>query len=87
MEYNIKEMEAKMTIFYSRSSGLITMAMTGIGDFDVFMEQAEDYKLIWESLVVDKDEYVLYNYRNFIVENGEVKLKKDKVQEYPISNN
>jgi len=87
MEYNIKEMEAKMTIFYSRSSGLITMAMTGIGDFDVFMEQAEDYKLIWDFVVVNKDEYVLYNYKNFIIENGEVKLKKDKVQEYPISNN
>lgn len=87
MEYNIKEMEAKMTIFYSKSSGIITMVMTGISDFKVFIDQAEDYKLIWDFVVVNKDEYVLYNYKNFIIENGEVKLKKDKVQEYPISNN
>ncbi|MBU3195636.1 hypothetical protein KPL26_03020 [Clostridium algidicarnis] len=87
MEYNIREMEAKMTIFYSKSTGLITMGMTGIADFNIFIEQANDYKMIWDFIVLDKDEYVLYNYKNFTIENGEIKLKKDNVPEYPVSNN
>lgn len=72
---NISEEQSKMTIFYNRRLGSIQAIAGGIQDMSYFGEQEEDFKIIYDYIVVDNDEYVINNSSNFIVINNGLKFK------------
>lgn len=72
---NISEEQSKMTIFYNKRLGSIQAIVGGNQDMSYFGEQEEDFKIIYDYIVVDKDEYVINNSSYFIVINNVLKLK------------
>lgn len=72
---NISEEQSKMTIFYNRRLGSIQAIAGGIQDMSYFGDQEEDFKIIYDYIVVDNDEYVINNSSNFIVINNGLKFK------------
>ena len=72
---NISEEQSKMTIFYNRRLGSIQAIAGGIQDMSYFGDQEEDFKIIYDYIVVDNDEYVINNSSYFIVINNVLKLK------------
>ncbi|MEN8079181.1 hypothetical protein ABFP60_19650 [Clostridioides difficile] len=71
----ILEEQNKMTIFYNKRLGIIQAIVTGTQNMSYFGEQEEDFKIIYDYIVVDKDEYVINNSSYFIVINNALKLK------------
>lgn len=72
----IEEMEKKMTLFYSKQTGEIKATCGGIQDMNFFGINEVDYQIIYDYVVMNKDEYVLNNIDKFKVVNKQVKLKK-----------
>lgn len=72
---NISEEQSKMTIFYNKRLGSIQAVVSGSQDMSYFGEEEEDFKQIYDYIVVDNDEYIIKNSYNFIVVNGELKIK------------
>ena len=68
MAYTIAEMEAKMTIYYSKSSGIVKRVASGIQDMSMFGVEAEDYSVIWSFIVLPIDNYVIQNPDKFIMD-------------------
>lgn len=64
---DIAEFENKMTIFYRKANGEIKNIVTGIQDMSFFGEEEGDYSLIWDYVVLDKDDFVISNPLNFKV--------------------
>lgn len=60
----------KITIFYSKKLGIIKEIVGSERDFDWFGQEAEDYRVIYDRLVVDEDAYIWQNYNNMIVKDG-----------------
>ena len=65
-----------MTIFYNKRTGSIKELCSGIQTMDWFGAEKEDYEQIFDRLVVESDEYVLNNFTQFEVVEGELKLKQ-----------
>lgn len=72
---NISEEQSKMTIFYNKRLGSIQAIAGGTQDMSYFGEEEEDFKVIYDYMVVDNDEYIIKNLSNFIVVNRQLKLK------------
>lgn len=72
----IDEMNDKMTLFYSKKTGEITQYITGIADMNIFGNNKDDFKVIWDFIVSEKDDYVVQNIDKFKIEDGGVKLKE-----------
>lgn len=72
----IEEMEKKMTLFYSKQTGEIKASCGGIQNMNFFGENKIDFEIIYDYIVVDRDEYVLNNIDKFKIVNGKVKLKE-----------
>lgn len=72
----IEEMEKKMTLYYSKQTGEIKAMCGGIQDMNFFGNNKVDYEIIYDYVVMDKDEYVLNNIDKFKVVDEQVKLKK-----------
>lgn len=72
---NISEEQNKMTIFYNKRLGTIQAIAGGIQDMSYFGEEEEDFKLIYDYIVIDNDEYVINNSNNFCVSDGQLKFK------------
>ena len=66
----------KMTIFYSKRTGKIKAYTTGITDMGYYGEDEEDFKLIYDFIVVDRDDYVLNNVDQFKIVDKQIKLKE-----------
>lgn len=86
---SLEEMQSSMTIIYNKRTGAIKAAYTGVQTMDIlYGEEAEDFKLIWDELILDKDEFVLNNLQQFKI-NTEIKqleIKPDStVNKYPIA--
>lgn len=79
----INEMNSKMTIFYRKANGEIKQFATGIQGFEMFGEEQEDYKLIWNIIILDRDEYVLKNIKDFIIKDNILMLKE--AIKYPVA--
>lgn len=79
----IDEMNSKMTIFYRKANGEIKQFATGIQGFEIFGEEQEDYKLIWDMIILDRDEYVLKNIKDFIIKENILMLKE--AIRYPVA--
>jgi hypothetical protein len=62
---NIEEMKNNMTIFYSKSNGSIKGAGSGIQNMNIYGDDAEDYSLIWDFIVLPIDDYVIKNVQLF----------------------
>lgn len=72
---NIEEMQRKMTLFYSKQTKEIKCVVTGIQDINYFGENKVDFEIIYDYLVIDKDDYIFDNIHLFKVENGRAVLK------------
>lgn len=68
----IPDFNRTLTIFYNKRIGKVQLYYTGIQDFSVFGEEAEDYKLIWDKLEVPYDDFIIENFNDFVVDNGEL---------------
>ncbi|WP_326514148.1 hypothetical protein [Clostridium intestinale] len=73
---SLEEHEKSMTLYYSKRTGEITAFSTGIQDMSFFGDNKEDYEIIWDFIVLEKDTYVLENRDKFKVIDGSVKLKE-----------
>lgn len=75
----IQEMNSKMTLFYSKQTGEIKASCTGIQSMDFFGGNKIDYEIIYDFIVLDRDEYVLQNLSIFKIVDGVPKLKETPV--------
>ena len=74
-------MEDELTVFYNKRTGSIKELCGGRQDMDWFGDEAQDYELIYDFVVVDYDSYILENYMNMEVVNKQVKIKQNEVPE------
>ena len=81
--FTIKDFESKVTLFYSINTGEIKLTAGGIQDMSYFGPDAADFN--YNFLVIDKDEYLLNNLDNFIVQDNKVKLKEAQINKYEIA--
>lgn len=72
----IEQMQSKMTLFYSKQTKEIKCMATGIQDMNFFGEDKIDFEIIYDYLVVDKDDYIFDNIHLFKVEDGRAVLKE-----------
>jgi len=66
--YTIAEMEAKMTVYYSKSTGIVKRVASGIQDMSMFGADEDDYNLIWGFVLLPIDNYVIQNPDKFIMD-------------------
>lgn len=88
MEYTLEEMQNSMTIVFNKRTGSIKATYGGIQDMDIlYGEESEDYKLIWDLQIFEKDQYVLDNIQQFKVniETKQLELLPNTVNKYPIA--
>ena len=78
----IEEMNSKMTVYYSKNTGEIKIALSGIQDMTAF---DSEMSLIWDCLVVDKDDFILTYMTKFLVQDGVVKIKYGEVPNYEVA--
>lgn len=78
-------MEEKMTLFYRKRTGEIASYCTGIQDMSYFGDNQEDYELIWDYIVVNRDDYVLNNTSQFKVNIETKQLEMKPITSYPIA--
>lgn len=78
----IDEMNSKMTVYYSKSTGEIKRVLSGIQDMTSF---DSEMSLIWDFLVVEKDDFMLTYMSKFLVQNGIVKIKENEMPSYTIA--
>ena len=57
-----------MTIFFNKRTGKIMQISTGIQDMNAFGDEKEDFELIWDFIVVEKDTFVMSNTDQFLVD-------------------
>lgn len=83
----IDEMNSSMTIFYSKSTGLIKSIMNGIQDMNFFGQDKEDFTLIWDFIVLNRDDYVLNNYKQFKInlDSKALELIASALPNYPVA--
>lgn len=67
----------KMTLFYSKRTGEIKGCTTGVSDMGFYGDDEEDFSVIYDFIVVDRDDYVINNLNQFEVIEEEIKLKQD----------
>jgi len=72
-----------MTVFYNRRLGNIVSIATGIQDFNVYFgDQAQDYILIWDSIVLPVNDYVMQHLNDFKIETGALKLINNDLSQF-----
>ncbi|GFZ31750.1 hypothetical protein CSC2_22760 [Clostridium zeae] len=83
----IEEMQSKMTIFFSKRTGDLKEVLGGIQDMNIYGKDKEDYELIRDFVVLDRDNYVLDKPNNFIydIEENQLKIKQDAIPKYPVA--
>lgn len=74
-------MEDNLTIFYNKRTGEIKEMCSGDQTMDWFGEEAQDFELIYDFIVVANDQYILDNYMSMAVANGSIKAKQEEVPE------
>lgn len=76
---SIAEHEASMTLFYYKRNGDIYSYATGIQDMKMFGTHADDYTLIMDYIVVERDQMVMEAIHKFYVdiETKQLKLKPE----------
>lgn len=72
-------MNEKMTIYFNRRTGAVKEMCGGEQGYDWFGDEAEDFKQIFDFIVVDYDAYVVNNFFNFEVRDSELKLLRNNI--------
>lgn len=67
----------QMTIFYNKRTGSVKELCQGVQTMDWFGDEKEDYEQIFDLIVLGFDEYVIQNFTQFEVLDGELKLKSN----------
>lgn len=67
----------QMTIFYNKRTGSVKELCQGVQTTDWFGDEKEDYEQIFDLIVLGFDEYVIQNFTQFEVLDGELKLKSN----------
>lgn len=72
-----------LTLFYSKRTGEIKKFTTGITDLIKAFgnDEGSELSLIYDTLVIDFDENILSNYKEYKIVNGEVVSKKTTVEQ------
>lgn len=73
----IEEHQNSMTLFYSKQTSEIKSYATGIQDMNYFGINKIDFEIIYDFIVVERDEYVISNLDLFKVTNYKVILKEN----------
>lgn len=60
--------DVSMTVYYRKATGTIVQIVTGIHDMNVYGSEKEDFELIRDFIIVEKDEFILNNVNQFIVD-------------------
>ena len=82
----IEEFNKNMTIFYSKRTGDIKGASSGIQDMSVYGEDCTDYSLIFSYIVLPIDDYVIRNIKQFKINIDTKQLEMlPQVNQYPIA--
>ena len=74
MDYTIEDFEQSMTVFYFKRTGEIKNISYGIGDMSFYGDNQEDYSLIVDFIIVDRDPFVFDRVSDFIVDLESRKL-------------
>lgn len=78
----LEEHNKSMTIFYYKRTGEIKNVAYGIMDMSFYGEYEEDYSLIVDYIVVERDEFVFDRLRDFKVNVETKQLFCVAVQQY-----
>ncbi|MSS43798.1 hypothetical protein FYJ27_08660 [Anaerosalibacter bizertensis] len=78
---SMAEHQNSMTIFYRKRDGEIRGYATGIQDMSFYGDNAEDFSLIWDYVVLERDRQVLDNIEKFKIntETKEIELLPEHV--------
>lgn len=60
--------DVSMTVYYRKKTGDIVQIVTGIQDMNVYGKEKEDFELIRDFIVIEKDEFILDNMSQFHVD-------------------
>lgn len=74
MQLPIPSSSDLMTIYFTKRTGSITDMCSGASDMSLYGEEAEDYAIIFDYVVLPWDNFVFSNPHQFIVMDGELKL-------------
>lgn len=85
--YSREEHEVKMTIYYNKRLGTIKSIIAGIQDMSVYGTEQQDYTLIYDCIVIDKDDYVMKNMELFKIntETKQLEMLPSVIPNYPIA--
>jgi hypothetical protein len=72
-------MDDKLTIFYNKRTGSIKELCGGEQDMGWFGDEQQDFEQIFDYIHVDFDNYIIENFINMEVVDGEVKLIQQEV--------
>ncbi|MGX7745908.1 hypothetical protein [Rhodopseudomonas parapalustris] len=65
MEYSIKDMQENMTVLYNKRTGAVKSIFGGIQTIEtLYGDEAEDFKLILESVVKPMNKFICDNFCN-----------------------
>ena len=68
MEYTIEDFDQSMTVLYFKRTGEIKNISYGISDMSFYGNNQEDYELIVDFIVIDRDAFVFDRIGDFIVD-------------------
>lgn len=74
-------MENKLTIFFNKRTGVIKELCSGEQTMDWFGDEAQDFELIYDFIIVEFDQYILENYMSMKVVDRELKAKQEHIPE------
>lgn len=74
-------MVTKLTVFYNKRTGSIKELCGGEQDMEWFGEEAQDYELILDYLIVDFDQYIIENFKQLQVIDGSLKIIDNVIPE------
>lgn len=68
-----------LTIFYNKRTGSIKELCGGKQDMNWFGDEKQDYEQIFDYVYVDFDTYIIENYINMMIVDGQVKLIQKEI--------
>lgn len=68
-----------LTIFYNKRTGSIKELCGGKQDMGWFGDEQQDYEQIFDYVHVDFDSYIIENYINMMIVDGQVKLIQKEI--------
>lgn len=82
MDYN-----TSMTVFYSKSSGKLQTVCSGIQNFNMFTDDADDLTQIWDYVILPEDKNVIYRPMNYKInlDTKQLEIRPEAVPQYPIA--